>query len=297
MNQLKTILLLGVLSALLVSIGGLLGGGALPLFLTLALVMNLGAFLWSDQLVLRMSRARLVTEQEAPALHAMVAGLAHDAGLPMPRLAVVPDATPNAFATGRSPARAVVAVTEGLLRLVDPRELRGVLAHELAHVRHRDTLIATVAAAFSTAIAYAANALQWAAMFGGLGGDRDGDGEADSSVGGGLLAALFGPVVAMMLQAGISRSREFEADRYAAELTGDPAALADALRKLQQHGEAMLRRGAPQPQPATAALSIVNPLSGGTLTGGLFRLFATHPPVEARVQRLLAMTQRLGRIA
>ncbi len=293
-NQLKTILLLGALSALLVAIGGAIGGAGLYVFLTIAILLNVGSFLYSDRLVLRMSRARVLDEREAPALFAMVRDLTDRAGLPMPRLAVVPDPTPNAFATGRSPGRAVVAVTEGLLHLTEPRELRGVLAHELAHVANRDTLVATIAAAFGTAITYIANVLQWGAIFGGAGASDD-DGEAGAA--GGLLMAFLAPVAATMLQMGISRSREYLADDWAARLTGDPRGLANALGKLQQHGEQLARRGAPQAEPATASLSIVNPLSGGTLTGGLFRLFATHPPIDDRIRRLLALEQELGRAA
>ena len=282
-NQLKTLLLLGALSVLLVALGGAIGGRALPVFLILALGMNLAGYLWSDALVLRMSGARVIDETEAPALHAMVHELADRAGLPMPRIAVVADPTPNAFATGRSPARAVVAVTEGLMRLTNPRELRGVLAHELAHVKNRDTLIATIAAAGATAISYLANAIQWGAIFGsGRHGDDDGGAR---SQGGGLLMAFVAPIAATMLQLGIRRSREYMADEYAARLTGDPEGLAAALGKLQSYGEQLLARGAPGPQPVTASLSIVNPLAGG----GMFRLFATHPPIADRIARLLDM--------
>jgi heat shock protein HtpX len=287
-NQLKTIFLFGVLSALLVSIGGVIGGGALHLFLVLALLMNLGAWLFSDRLVLRMSGARLLGPDEYPALHAMVGELAAKAGIPAPRLAIVADPAPNAFATGRSPSKAVVAVTEGLLRLVDARELRGVLAHELAHVRNRDTLIGSMAAAAATCISYIGNAVQWAALFGG-GGSSSQDGESREGGGGGaLLAAILAPIGATMLQMGISRSREYLADEWAARLTGDPQALASALAKLQQVSESMLDAGQPAPQPATASLAIVNPLAGRSL----FRWFATHPPVEDRIRRLLAMVHQ-----
>lgn len=289
MNQLKTILLLGALSVLLVGIGGAIGGTALHLFLGLALLMNLGAWLFSDKIVLRMSGARVLDEHEAPHLHRMVAELAETAGIPKPKLAIVRDATPNAFATGRSPSRAVVAVTEGLLHLVDGRELRGVLAHELAHVRNRDTLVASIAAAGAAAISYIANVVQWSAIFGG--GSRE-DGEGGGG-GGGLLMAFTAPVAATMLQLGISRSREYLADEWAAKLTQDPEGLARALHKLQGAGEALLRRGAPAPAPATASLAIVNPLSGR----GMFRLFATHPPLEDRIARLMAMASTMQRVA
>ncbi len=286
-NQLKTILLLGALSVLLVAIGGAIGGPATYVFLGLALLMNLGAYLFSDAIVLRMSRARVISEQEHPALHNMVRNLADRAGLPMPKVAIVADVTPNAFATGRSPKRAVVAVTEGLLRLTDPRELQGVIAHELAHVKHRDTLVASIAATGAAAISYIANVVQWNAIFG---GDHHGDGEGNGGGGGGLLMAFLAPVAALMLQMGISRSREYMADEFAAKLTGDPQALASALRKLQGYGEQLLARGAPAPQPVTASLSIVNPLSGGAM----FRLFATHPPIEARVQKLHEIAAAMG---
>lgn len=283
-NQLKTILLLGLLSVLLVSVGGMLGTTWLYLFLAIALAMNVGAYLWSDVIVLRSSGARLIDAKEAPALHAMVEDLAARAGIPMPRLAIVPDPTPNAFATGRNPSRAVVAVTEGLLRMTDSRELRGVLAHELAHVANRDTLVATIAATGATVISYVGSSLQWAVLLGSH-GDEEGE-----SAGGGLLMAIVAPIVAMMLQMGISRSREYLADEYAAKLTGDPEGLASALAKLQQTGRAMLQRGAPQPAPATVSLSVVNPLSGT----GVFNLFSTHPPIEARIERLLKMARENG---
>ena len=189
------------------------------------------------------------------------------------------DPSPNAFATGRSPKHAVVAVTEGLLALTSPRELRGVLAHELAHVANRDTLVATIAAAGATAITYAAHALQWGALLGGSSSREDGE---RGSGAGGLLLAFLAPVAATMLQMGISRSREFMADEFAARLTRDPEGLASALSKLQSHGERLLARGAPAPAAATASLSIVNPLNGGSL----FKFFSTHPPIADRIHRL-----------
>src|SRR5688572_13753067 len=251
-NQVKTITFLGAISVLLVVVGGSIGGGALPFFLALALLMNVGAYFFSDSIVLRMSRARVITEQEHPALHGMVRDLADRAGLPMPKVAIVPDVTPNAFATGRNPKHAVVAVTEGLMRLVDARELQGVIAHELAHVKNRDTLIATIAATGAAAISYVAHAVQWNAI---LGGGQRSDGEGGG--GGALLMTFLAPVGALMLQAGISRSREYMADEFAANLTRDPQGLASALQKLQGYGEQLLARGAPPPQPATASLSIV----------------------------------------
>ncbi|MCA3008304.1 MAG: M48 family metalloprotease [Phycisphaerales bacterium] len=290
MNQLKTIVLLGALSALLVAIGGAIGGNATWFFLALALAMNLGAYFFSDAIVLRMSGARVLDEAQAPALFGMVRELAERAGLPMPKVAIMSDPTPNAFATGRTPARAVVAVTEGLLRLADPRELRGVLAHELAHVQNRDTLVATIAGAAAAAITHIANVLQWGAL---LGAGRSDDEREGGGGGAALLFAFLAPIAAVMLQMGISRSREYLADESAAELTGDPLALASALAKLQSYGEQMVRGGAPAPQPVTASLSIVNPLAGG----GIFRLFSTHPPIEARIERLRAIAARMGQRA
>jgi heat shock protein HtpX len=290
MNQLKTIVLLGALSALLVAIGGAIGGNATWFFLALALAMNLGAYFFSDAIVLRMSGARVLDEAQAPALFGMVRELAERAGLPMPKVAIMSDPTPNAFATGRTPARAVVAVTEGLLQLADPRELRGVLAHELAHVQNRDTLVATIAGAAAAAITHIANVLQWGAL---LGAGRSDDEREGGGGGAALLFAFLAPIAAVMLQMGISRSREYLADESAAELTGDPLALASALAKLQSYGEQMVRGGAPAPQPVTASLSIVNPLAGG----GIFRLFSTHPPIDARIERLRAIAARMGQRA
>jgi len=285
-NQLKTILLLGALSVLLITIGGAISPTMLVIMIGLAVVMNVGAFLHSDKLVLRMSRARVVSRQQAPGLYEEVEDLARRAQLPMPKVAVVPDATPNAFATGRSPERAVVAVTEGLLRLTDRRELRGVIAHELAHIKNRDTLIATIAAATAAAITSIAQILQWSAFFGGVAHDDDEGGSGFAL----LLTALVAPIGAVMIQAGISRSREYIADESAARLTEDPKGLANALAKLQSYGQQMMQRGAPMPQPATTSLSIVNPLSGLSGRGaGLANMFSTHPPIEQRIQRLMAM--------
>ena len=285
-NQLKTILLLSALSVLLITIGGAISPTMLVVMIAFAVVVNVGAFLHSDKLVLRMSRARVVERHEAPGLCDVIRELADRAQLPMPKVAIVPDATPNAFATGRDPQRAVVAVTEGLLRLTDQRELRGVIAHELAHIKHRDTLIATIAAAAAAAITSIAQVLQWSALFGGLSSD---DEEGSSGVGV-LLTAVLAPIGAVMIQAGISRSREYIADEYAAELTAAPKGLANALAKLQRYGQQLMQRGAPMPQPATTSLSIVNPLSGLSGRGaGIANLFSTHPPIEQRIQRLMAM--------
>jgi heat shock protein HtpX len=278
-NQLKTILLLGALSALLVGIGGALGPGWLYGSIAMAALLNLGAYFFSDKLVLSIHRARAIEPHEAPWLHVMVEELAGRAGIPKPRLYVIPDAQPNAFATGRNPDHAAVAVTEGILGLLDRRELRGVLAHELAHVKNRDVLVATIAAAISGAVTYIAHALSFAAFFGGGGA---GDGDEEGSPAAGLAIALVAPIAATLIQLGVSRSREYLADETAARLTGDPEALARALAKLTRGAELVPGNAA----PATASLFIVNPLSGG---GSVLQLFSTHPPIQDRISRLMAM--------
>jgi heat shock protein HtpX len=278
-NQLKTILLLGTLSALLIGIGALVAPGMLYLFVALALLMNLGAYFFSDRLVLAAHRAREVGPAEAPELHALVAELAGRAGIPRPRLFVIPDEQPNAFATGRNPAHAVVAVTEGIVRLLDRRELRGVLAHELAHIRNRDILVASIAAACAGAITWLAHALSFGALLGG--GDRE-DG-AESSPAGGLLVALVAPLAATLVQLGISRSREFLADATGARISQDPEALAQALLELERGAELVPATAA---TPASASLFIVNPFGPG---GRVLRWFSTHPSTAERVRRLLEM--------
>jgi heat shock protein HtpX len=284
MNRLKTVVLLATLTALVLWAGQTLGGQAgFVLALVVAGAMNVGAWWWSDRLVLSMYRARPVTPAEAPELDAVVRELALRAGIPMPRLYVIPEDAPNAFATGRGPEHAAVAVTEGLLRLLDRREVAGVLAHELAHVKHRDTLVMTVAATLAGAVSMLANLGQWALLFGGRSSD---EGDEAPHPAAGLLGVLVAPFAAMLVQAAISRSREFLADEGGARLTRDPRALASALTKL----DAWSRRvpmGAGS--PATAHLFIVNPFTGG----GLLRMFSTHPSTEARVTRLLAL-ERTG---
>ncbi len=280
-NQLKTVLLLGLLSAMLVGVGGLLSPRYLWLFGALAVLMNLGAYFFSDRIVLAMHRARDLPQAEAPELHAMVAELSARAGIPRPRVVVIPEAQPNAFATGRDPAHGVVAFTEGILRLLPPRELRGVLAHELAHIRNRDILVSSIAAAVGTLITYLAQSAGLSAL-----SHREGEeGEGGGSLLGGLLLAVTAPVAATLVQLGISRSREYLADETAARLTGDPEALARALERLHQGAEAIPA----EPAPATASLFIVNPFAG---SGGLLRWFSTHPPMEERVARLREMAAR-----
>jgi heat shock protein HtpX len=280
-NQLKTILLLGALSVLLVGAGAAIGPGAFWLFTALALGMNLFSYFYSDKLVLRMNGARELARAEAPRLHAAVEELALRAGLPKPRVFFIDDPAANAFATGRNPERAVVAVTRGLVELLDERELRGVLAHELAHVRNRDILVASVAAGIATAVSSVANLLAFTGLFG---GSQDDEG----SPAGNLLFMLVAPIGATLVQLGISRSREYLADETGARLTGDPLALASALARLQRSAEAVPAQAA----PATASLFIVNPF-GGALAG-LARLFSTHPPAEERIRRLEALARELG---
>jgi len=277
-NQLKTIVLLGVLSALLVGMGALVAPGYLYLFAALALAMNLGAYFFSDRMVLRISGAREAGPAEAPELHALVAELAARAGIPKPRVFVIDQPQPNAFATGRNPAHGVVAVTTGILQLLDRRELRAVLAHEIGHIAHRDILISSIAAVMATAIGYAAQSLMFAGMFGGR---RDSSDEGGSGAAG-LLVMLVAPLAATLVQLGISRSREFLADEAGATFSGEPEALAQALTKLEHYAAAIPADVA----PATASLYIVNPLRGGAR---LARLFSTHPSTEERVERLLAL--------
>jgi heat shock protein HtpX len=282
-NQLKTILLLGSLSALLVGIGSLVAPGMLGLFAALAIGMNVVAYFFSDRLVLRMHRAAEVAPGAAPGLHATVAQLATAAGIPKPRVFLIPEEQPNAFATGRNPKYGVVAVTEGLVRMLDEAELRGVLAHEIAHIKNRDILLATLAATLAGTLSYLGQALSFGALFGGSHSDDE------ESAHGGLLAAIVAPLAALLVQMAISRSREFMADETGARLSGDPAALASALVKLERGVERMPA----QASPATASLFIVNPL--GALQS-LSRLFSTHPRTEDRVRRLMALADARDRL-
>ena len=274
MNMAKTLLLMTVLTVGLVLVGGWVGGeGGMVLALVFAGAMNLGSYFFSDRVVLAMYRAKVVGPEEAPVLYRVVERLARRAELPMPRVAIIPSEQPNAFATGRNPKHAVVAATEGILRLLDEDELEGVMAHELAHVRHRDILIASVAATLAGAIMVLA---RFGLFFGG--------GNRDRGPGGGALALLIvilAPIAAMLVQAAISRSREFAADAGGAEISQKPRALASALRKL----EAGAKRAPMEGNPATAHMFIVHPFRGG----GMFSLFRTHPPTDARVERLLSM--------
>lgn len=275
MNSIKTALLLGLLTALLMFAGGAFGGRTgIVLAFGFAVVMNFGAYWFSDSIVLKMHGARPLDQTEAPEVHAIVATLAQRAGMPMPRIYLVNSPSPNAFATGRGPSHAAVAVTTGILQLMNRDELEGVIAHELSHVRNRDTLTSTVAATLAGAIMMIASMARWTAFFGGFGGrDRNG-GLIDL-----LAMALLAPIAAMLIQMGISRSREYQADASGAELAGHPDGLASALRKLgQTSGRIPMRTS-----PAMAHLYIVNPLSKKSLAN----LFSTHPPLESRIARLM----------
>lgn len=288
-NQLKTVALLGGLTALLVVLGGALAPGQLWLFGFLAVVMNLGSYFFSDRIVLAMNRARPIGPGDDPALERMVAELAARAGIPTPRIYVVDDPAPNAFATGRNPRHGVVAVTTGIRALLSERELRGVIAHELAHIKHRDILIASIAAMIASVVSFVATAIQWGLMLGGSRDDRDG---APGGALGALALAIVAPIAATVIQLAISRSREYIADDAGARLAGDPLALASALAKLQR-GNARVPLHTVGDSPATASLFICAPLAGG----GVASWFSTHPPVEERIRRLeeLAGRRSFGR--
>jgi heat shock protein HtpX len=273
-NTFKTAALLAALSALLLVIGELLGGAnGMALAFVFAILMNFGSYWFSDKIVLRMYRAKEVGPDHR--LHQMVARLAQQGGLPMPKVYIIPDASPNAFATGRNPQHAAVAATEGILQLLDGPELEGVLAHELAHVKHRDILISSVAATIAATIMMVARMAQFAAFFGG--GHRD-DREGSNPIA--LLATvILAPLAAMLIQAAISRSREFAADRGGAEIAGTPYGLASALKKIDYAA----KRIPLDANPATAHMFIMKPFSAG----GLLSLFSTHPPTEQRIQALM----------
>lgn len=275
MNTMKTFLLMAALTALFMFVGQALGGssGMMTAFF-LALAMNFFAYWNSDKLVLRMNGAREVSEGEAPELHALVAQLAQQAGIPKPKVYVVENATPNAFATGRNPEHGAVAVTTGIMQALNRDELAGVLAHELAHIKNRDILIGSMAAVMAGAISHLATM----AMF--FGGNRDGEGGGANPLVG-LIAMLIAPLAASLIQLAISRSREYIADATGAAICGRPQALASALAKLSQYNA----QRPMEVNPASAQMYIVNPLRGGSLAG----LFSTHPPMEERIRRLRAM--------
>ena len=275
-NTAKTALLLGALSGLLLAIGELLGGTqGMGIAFVFAIVMNFVSYWFSDKIILRMYSAREVGPDHR--LYQVVSRLARQAGLPQPRVYVIPTLSPNAFATGRNPNHAAVAATEGTLRLLDERELEGVIAHELAHVKHRDILISSVAATIAAAIMMVARMAQFAAFFGGMGG-RDNDREGANPIGL-LLTIIVAPLAALLIQSAISRSREFAADAGGAAIAGNPYGLIDALRKIESASKQLPLDA----NPATAHLFIVKPFSAG----GVLGLFSTHPPTERRIQALM----------
>jgi heat shock protein HtpX len=279
MNTIKTGLLLGALTGLLMLIGGWFGGqNGVVIAFFFAVVMNFGSYWFSDKLVLRMVHAQAVSESEAPELYAMVKNLALKASMPMPRVYIIPGDTPNAFATGRNEQHAVVAVTEGILRILGRDELEGVIAHELTHIRNRDILIGSIAATLAGAIVMLAHMAQWAAMFGGAGSDDD---EGGSNIVGLILMAVLAPIAATLIQMAISRSREYLADAGGAKISGKPYGLAGALEKLSRASQAIPMNA----NPSTAHMFIVNPLTGRSL----MNLFSTHPPIEERIARLRSM--------
>jgi heat shock protein HtpX len=284
-SRIRTTLLLTLLTMLIVWMGGRFGGqnGMIIAFL-FAVIMNFGSYWFSDRIVLAMYHAQPLDESQAPGLFLMVRELAAQAQIPMPRIFMLPEETPNAFATGRNPEHAVVAVTEGLWRLLTPDEMRGVLAHELSHIKNRDILVSSMAATLAGVVMFLASIARWGAIFGGIGGNDDEEGE-----GGGILAflvtAILAPVAATLIQLAISRSREYLADETGAQISHRPQSLARALEKLDMASQRIPMVDA---QPATAHMFIVNPLAGRSFAN----LFSTHPPIEERIRRLRAMPPR-----
>ena len=284
-NLMKTAVLMAAITALFMVIGRLLGGQqGMVLALLLALGMNFFSYWFSDKMVLRMYNAQEVDAQSAPQFYRLVQELAANAGLPMPRVYLINEDAPNAFATGRNPQHAAVAATTGILRVLTERELRGVMAHELAHVQHRDILISTISATMAGAIGMLAN---FAMIFGG----RDEEGRPVNPIVS-ILVMILAPIAASLIQMAISRAREFEADRGGAEISGDPMALASALQKIHRYAQGIPLEAA-EAHPETAQMMIMNPLSGRGLSG----LFSTHPSTEERVERLMALAQAQGRRA
>ncbi|MEJ2313186.1 MAG: zinc metalloprotease HtpX [Nitrospirota bacterium] len=278
MNGLKTMALMVTLTLMLVGVGAILGGKAGMTFaLVIAFGLNFFSYWYSDKIVLKMYRAREVTEAQAPELHGIVRRLAQKAGLPMPRVYIIEQPQPNAFATGRNPQHGAVAVTTGIMDVLTREELEGVLAHELSHIRHRDILVSTVAATIAGAISYLAQMAQWAFIFGGR-DDENGNPVAA------IIMMIVGPIAALLVQMAISRSREYGADQGGAELSGNPLYLASALKKLQYASKRIPMKA----NPATSHMFIVSPLRGESLA----KLFSTHPPMEERIARLESMAHR-----
>jgi heat shock protein HtpX len=279
MNNVKTMVLLVALTLVLVWAGAVMGGKqGMTIAFIFALGMNLFAYWFSDKIVLKMYGAREVTESEAPELYGIVRRLAHKAEIPMPKVYMINREQPNAFATGRNPQHAAVAVTSGIMSILSQDELAGVIGHELAHVKHRDILISTIAATIAGAISFLAQMAQWAMIFGGGRGDDDEGGSPIAA----LIMMIVGPIAAMIIQLAISRSREYAADEGGARIAGNPRYLASALRKLSWAS----RKIPMDANPSTSHMFIVNPLSGG----GILKLFSTHPPIEERISRLESMS-------
>jgi len=279
-NTLRVWLLMGVLTILLVMMGSAMGGrSGATMFFLIAMAMNFFGYYFSDKIAIKMTRSYPVSQSEAPELYEMVGRLSQRAGMPMPKLYVTPSDQPNAFATGRNPANSAVAVTEGIMRLLNRSEIEGVLAHELAHIKNRDVLIGTIAATFAGAISMIGNMLQWGAIFGM--GRSDDDEEGGSGIVGMLIMAIVFPIAAMIVQMAISRSREFGADASGAQIAGSSSGLANALLKLESAAHHIPM----QVNPAASHMFIVNPLSGASFA----RLFSTHPPIQERVEKLRSM--------
>jgi heat shock protein HtpX len=278
-NNFKTVLLLGLLTGIILFIGSFWGQQGLTIALVMSVLMNIGSYFFSDKIALSIYRAKPVTRAEAPKLYSMLEFLCSRSGLPMPKVYIIPSDSPNAFATGRNPQHASVAVTEGSLRLLDENELQGVLAHEMAHVKNRDILISSIAATIAGAIMWISNMARFAMIFG---GSRDREDGAGGGALGGLITIIVAPIAALMIQMWISRTREYQADQSGAEMMGNPYGLASALQKLENSS----KRLPMEASPSTAHMFIVHPFSGG----GLMSIFSTHPPVSKRIERLLGRT-------
>jgi heat shock protein HtpX len=279
MNNIKTLFLLVTLTLILIWAGAAMGGRqGMTIAFIFALGMNFFAYWFSDKIVLKMYRAKEVTEAEAPDLYGTVRRLAQKAEIPMPRVYIIDQEQPNAFVTGRNPGHAAVAVTTGIMRILSQEELQGVIGHELAHVKHRDILISTIAATIAGAVSFLAQMAQWAMIFGGHRGDDDEGGSPIAAI----IMMIVGPIAAMIIQMAISRSREYVADEGGARLAGNPRYLSSALRKLHTASQKIPMDA----NPATSHMFIVNPLSGG----GILKLFSTHPPIEERIARLESMS-------
>jgi heat shock protein HtpX len=277
MNAVKTVFLMTLMMVLFLFVGYLLGGNTgMTIALVFSLIMNFGSYWFSDKIVLKMYRAKEVNRETAPKFYDMIEGLAKQANLPMPKVYLINDPTPNAFATGRNPNHAAVAATTGILQGLSNEELAGVMAHELAHVKHRDTLISTIAATLVGSISFIAQMAGWVFMFGRGSDERGGSGI------GGLVLLILSPILAMLIQMAISRSREFAADKGSAEFTGNPLGLASALQKISRGNQI---KPVYHSNPTTAHMFIINPLHGG----GMSKLFSTHPSTEERIKRLQAM--------